>query len=728
MSKRIAVVSASLILVACGGGDSSELTINDVRPDAGEPEVSRIAFNPGDGVLPLPNDLLFSGTQDGTLEPPDEAAAKEAGDEVDLSNPGAALGGVDGWSTQMPMQITVDLADGATLDATTVGPTTVLMIETDCGLGGMGCTTFTPVPYGPSGYVAVPGDGTIAIFPAVPLNPKTTYIVALTNGILDSRGTAIAPSAFYEVVTQDPSVTDIENETLGALQDAINGYESIVFAGTGGTTNPDDMIFTASWTTGSAGDAVASTAAAVLPAFTPTVVNLAPHPLGATTMDINPALSGIADVYLGSITLPYFLGSSTAENPLAALEEPMTALCDNGVLLSQADPAVLATLTPGDNDTTCQLLGLRDFGLDTERYLTQYNPVAATTSVGQLEVILTVPNAMSGQSGPFPIAMYQHGIGTNKETVLAFADAMALAGYAVIAIDLPLHNSRGFDLDGDDVAEIEASADPTAYMNLANLLTAKGNFQQSILDLLGMRMALNNALVFDGVASISDADFDRSTVEFVGMSLGAMVGTNFLAQAAGLGLSVDSAALVTPAGGIVPLLFSSANFGEPVIFPAVLASAEQAALEAGEDLDITDPRVQAEVLGQFAFAAQTIVTSVDPNNFAVSVGNLSTAGITPVYAAQVNDDFTIPNRSSFGGLIFGGTQPVIELMGLIQRFSGDAPAPNGYVKFTDGSHGSFLTPNAQPIPSLAVTIEMQTQVSTFIAGDVVVITDPGVVE
>lgn len=718
MNKYLFIGLSTLTLAACGGGDSSETTIN-LTPgldadSVSDVEVSRIAFDPSaaEPVLPLPSDLLYSGTTDGTLEPPDEADAKEAGEAVDMANPGASLGGNDGWSTQMPMQISVDLAEGATLDVATVGPTTVLLVETDCGLALTDCTTFTPVTYGD--YVGV-GDesGTITVVPLVPLNPKTNYLLALTNGILDSRGEAVGQSLLYEQVTVDPSELDIQGD-LGPLQDAINGYEQLLSLATGTAT--EDMIYTASWTTTSAGDAVGSTAQAVTTGFNPTVTGVAPHGTYTTTADYNPLLAGIADVYEATITLPYFLASPSVEDPTAPLTERFQALCDNGVLLSQTDPAVLATLTPGANAASCAALGLGDFGLDTERYVTRYNPVAEYRTIEVLEVIITVPNALSGQTGPFPLVMYQHGITSNKETVMAFADTMALAGYATIAIDLPLHGSRGFDLDGDasNGDEINASTvDVQHYMNLGYLQTGKDNLRQSFLDMLGLRMAIaNNEFTFDGSATITDADFDRASLDFVGMSLGGMTGTAFAAVAASLGMPVDSASLIVPGGGILPLLLSSESFGS-VVQTAVLTG-------AGLDPATTDEATATAVLSEFGFAAQAIIDAGDPNNYAAGLA----ASGTPIYMSQVNGDAVIPNQSAFAGLTFGGTEPLASLMGLTQISFGDTPSASGFVKFTEGSHGTFLDPTA----SVNATTEMQTQVATFIAGGVVAVTDAGVVE
>jgi len=702
------IVAGAVVLSSCGG-NSSTTVINPVIPGVEETEKSTISFDPAAGVIALPNDLLFSGTTDGTLEPPDEADAKEAGKEVDFANPGAAIGAMDGWSTQMPMQISVNLVSGSTVDASTVGPSTVMLIETNCQLGGTGCSTFTPVDYGPTGYVAVASTDTITVLPMVPLKPKTNYVVALTNGIEDSRGEAIDPSPLYKEVTRDPAEIDIKNATLGSLQDAINGYEGIAAAATG--TSPDSFIYTASWTTASVGDSIGSALQAVTAAsFAPQIVGIEPHPL-VNTASIGGF--GLADIYQGTVTLPYFSSVPTTESPFAPLTQQWQAFCDNGVMLSQIDPAVLATLTPGPNAAACQMLGLGDFGLDTERHISRYNPVPEVRAAMALDVIITVPNDASGFGAEtWPLVIVQHGITSKKEDMLAVADSMAAAGFATIGIDLPLHGSRGFDVDGDTNDDINASTvDVTHYMNLGYLLTGRDNLRQSIADIAGLRMAIANGFNFKEGTSISDDDFDRTDVHFVGLSLGGITGTGFNAIATQLGMPSATATYVAAGGGIIPLLMDSGSFGSLV---------KQSVLEgAGLNPDTVDATTAASVLGQFAFVAQMIIDPADPNNYAAGA-----SAVSPTFVVQVNGDTVIPNQSSFSGLTFGGTQPLANLMGLSQVSYGDAPANSGLVKFTEGSHGSLLSPAA----SAVATAEMQKEIATYVASDLIILTDASVVE
>ncbi|MEQ9567530.1 MAG: hypothetical protein RLN85_17260, partial [Pseudomonadales bacterium] len=552
-------------------------------------------------------------------------------------------------------------------------------------------------------------ERSITVVPAVPLKPKTNYIVALTDDIMDSRGEAIEPSPLYVEVTRDPEEVDIQNESLGPLQDAINGYESIAAAAAG--VSPDSFIYTASWTTASVGDSVGAALQAVTSAsFSPQVTGIEPHPLINTG-----AIGGLglADIYQASVTLPYFSAVPTVENPMAPVTQAWTALCDNGVLLSQMDPAVLATLTPGPNAAACSALNLADFGLDTERHITRYNPVPEMRTAAALDVIITVPNAASGfGSATWPLVIVQHGITSKKEDMLAVADSLAAAGFATIGIDLPLHGSRGFDVDIDGTDDINATTvDVTHYLNLGYLLTGRDNLRQSIADIAGLRMAIANGFNFEAGTSISDADFDRTDVHFVGLSLGGISGIGFNALATQLGMPSATATYVAAGGGILPLLMDSGSFG---------ALVRESVLEgAGLDPATVDATTAAEVLGQFAFAAQTIVDPVDPNNYAAGASSVS-----PTFVVQVNDDTVIPNQSSFAGLAFGGTQPLAGLLGVSQLSFGDAPASSGLVKLTQGCHGSLLSPAA----SAAATAEMQKEIATFVASDLIVLTDASVVE
>ena len=56
-------------------------------------------FDPANGVIPFPNNLLFSGTKDLTLNIPVDPSAADAGPKI-------AMNALDGFSTSAPWSVT----------------------------------------------------------------------------------------------------------------------------------------------------------------------------------------------------------------------------------------------------------------------------------------------------------------------------------------------------------------------------------------------------------------------------------------------------------------------------------------------------------------------------------------------------------------------------------------------------------------------------------------------
>jgi pimeloyl-ACP methyl ester carboxylesterase len=104
--------------------------------------------------------------------------------------------------------------------------------------------------------------------------------------------------------------------------------------------------------------------------------------------------------------------------------------------------------------------------------------------------------------------IFQHGITRNRSDALAIAATLAGQGFAVIAIDLPLHglpasspfnienspfgpaaNERTFAVDyvnnSTGAAGPDGNADDsgTHFINLSSLLTSRDNVRQGVADL-----------------------------------------------------------------------------------------------------------------------------------------------------------------------------------------------------------------------------------------------------
>jgi Pla-1/cef family extracellular lipase len=474
-----------------------------------------------------------------------------------------------------------------------------------------------------------------------------------------------------------------------------------------------------------------------------------------------------AQRFEGNISLPYFSGIPSAENPLAPVNTFWSAACDSGIVLAGAPQEALAAATPGPNAQLCSGLGLADVRingemLDSARNITKFNPFPQPTggNMGNetLDVQVTVPNpAVAGALGfpitmpeaGWPVVMLVHGITSQKEDMLAITGALSLAGIASVAIDQPIHGSRGFDLNGDGVDELNATTvSATHYMNLASLPTARDNLRQSVSDLLGLRLGLN--AVVDTTAS-QGVKFDTSRVSVMGVSLGAITGGNFASVAnTSMGgdltaldgmFAIKEASLESPGGGVAQFLIESPAFG-PLIkglllsqasedFVALLnqlygttdvSEAELASAVATFEANLTDEQAAAvnAVFAEFAFAAQTVLDAGDPTNYATTLGET-----TPVHMLTVVGDGTEANLPDqvipvSTALPLSGQLPLAQTIGLSQVSTTQGPGADpvsGLVLFNSGAHASSLNPAS----SAAVTTEMQRQVAGYIASDALVL-------
>ncbi|RTE86026.1 MULTISPECIES: VolA/Pla-1 family phospholipase [Gammaproteobacteria] len=777
-------VASALGLTGClSDGTDAPVTDEEINSAA-----VRVVFDPGLSKISLPNDILLGGTTDGTLNIPVD-------DPTDYADPQVALGTLDGWSTAMPQEFGFDLAtdefgETITVDSSSVtaaggirvfqavmGGDTSVEECTSVPQGAV-CTIVAELTHGEDFTVAW-SNGRASVVPLVPFLPKTGYVVALTDSIVDSLGRSIKPSTTYFTLSKPLSTDPIGGAQEQALQGIINSQRgALASAG----VDVETIVHTKSYTTQSVGDVLGVVKQLMLqPALAP---QLTAGPTGMTVADAligagqlpndptnpNVAIASSADLYAGTVTLPYFSAIPTAENPGAPLtgrwqatavspaaiqiglnsgaitQEELAATLvglglDPAVVL--ANPANLAGAIPyeaapvalynPDYDAT-DPDSVR--GLDQERLLTKYNPIPRPSTVQTVPLRMSVPNVavvnavraqqgldpIAEPAGGWPVVIFQHGITGSKENFLAIAGTLAVFGQAAVAIDHPLHGERGFP---GGINATSGQGSPTNYLNLASLLTARDNLRQSVSDLLGLRLSLSN-----GAANFGGANINGMDVSFVGHSLGAITGHNFVAlantgmtgdaAAADPLYSVEAAALGMPGGGIAPFLVESQSFGNLIggllafqSFDGFQAYALEEATNSGivPGLDnpqflgavaqyyamyyggiATDAEIAARdsLLAQFQFAAQSIVDPGDPINYARAL----VATETPTFLIEAIGDATIPNSTAHP---LGGTEPLIRLLGLqnitTAIVSQDGEPLSGAARYINGGHGGLLDPS-----------------------------------
>lgn len=680
--KRISILwFLSVTLAACGGDSDSTVS---------QPPPTRSGFvaefNPTTGKLPFPSNLLFTGSKDGTLNIP-------VADPSDNANPQVALNALDGFSTVAPL--TANFSN--TLNPATIAAgTAVRLFEVTLVNPFLALDTPAPfivtsvqreltpnVEYAASLSPLDPAQTTVVIVPLRPLKPKTGYLVVLTDGIRGIDGFAPLPDLTYILtrgarpLVNDAGISLFENlsdDQARALEPIRRIVSSQEQAAAGQGISRGSIVLSWTFTTQSVSDVLTAVRATAFPQ-TARIANT-----GLTTASLGMGLPGLADIYAGTLQVPYYLDSNA----------PLTA----------------HWLGRGGSE------------------LTRYNPVAVATQTLTIPLLVTVPNAASGHHNPatgWPSVIFQHGITQDRTNLLAIADALATAGFVGVAIDLPLHGitdtknplytaaERTFNLDLVNNTTLLPPADglidPSGshFINLTSLLTGRDNLRQGVADLLSLTATVPT-LDIDGDAV---ADLDAKRIRFVGHSLGGIVGGVLL----GLEPTITAATLAMPGGGIAKLLDGSATYG-----PGIAAGLAANGLNKG-----TLP------YESFLGAAQTALDSGDPINYAAAA-----AAAHPIHMIEVVGgggslpDQSVPN--SVAGAPLAGTEPLARLMALksIGATAQDAAGIRGIVRFIAGSHSSILDPS----PSPPVTAEMQSETAGFAAtaGTILTITNPDVVQ
>jgi len=298
---------------------------------------------------------------------------------------------------------------------------------------------------------------------------------------------------------------------------------------------------------------------------------------------------------------------------------------------------------------------------------------------------------------------------------------------------------------------------------LGNLPVTRDNVRQAIADLLGLRLGLNFT---------QGADIDSAKVYGMGLSLGAIEMTGFLAMTNMPGLDttlgtpgldsmfkVGASVLASPGGGLANLLVESPAFG-PLVQAGILGAAGSA-LSGEFNAFLAAPVMEcvsylpsqdaygscgfqvfsamlqqteqlsklAEIkglVGQFVFAAQTVTDAGDPSNYAALLHSLGTPVLVTEVIGDGEDnmaDQVISNQTVNSPI--GGTEPLIRALGLAgaaSSISGSMtgeldenglPAQfSGVVRFTKGHHSSLINPTANSAstdPQIAGRVTLEMQ-------------------
>jgi hypothetical protein len=759
------VVSGVLLLVGgcshsgygtvTGQADLTSYNGNPGTPSCVNParSASTALYCPAAGILPYPFDVYFAGSTDGTLniQPPNATWPNQPFlNAVDGFSTNAVIrerfnGPIDATSLATPgavVMIHINTNNAgpqakAPVTPAAVGGTGAFAPLTGCLVGAAACAT---ADY--SVGVAADDPTTLEITPLHPLAastclptpPATTspcqtmanggngeaYLVLLTNAITVG-GVAAAPDVDYAnflaaLNSGGPTCPSITDATLNALCQLTGAHLGLatLFAHVAPGFNPANIVASFSFSTGSTIDTLVEMSFAA----NPTGQTIKVNPTGLNTSQI-PGLSlpGHADIYVGALSIPYYLGTP-AQGPTA----PVTDWW-------QAPP----------------------FALDhTSTNVTRFNPLPVATNPHLLiPLLVTVPNANSayGKAGyplsrpNWPVLIFQHGITRSREDMFGVADTFADAGFVVAAIDIPLHGvtnkqdplyatdanpaytgiipkgtgsiERTFDLDLITPGTIDPSG--SHAINLTSPLTTRDGLRETAIDLV-MFSRLLPSLILGTAGSI-----DAAHIHYLGHSLGAITGTDFMAivpQPSAAGPGVVTATLANPGGRLTQILTTSPSFMTEV----------NAGLEAQGVIPGTT------LYANFFRDIQTLWDAGDPISYIAlataqhPIHVLQVVGSTPPPANCTPSappptscpDQVVPNATTQNMITASAFGPGGAATALTRIAAPAAPGPlmnaagfHAYVNFIEGDHGSIID---DKVP--AVTAEMQIESLSFVGSPI----------
>ncbi|HEX5278293.1 MAG TPA: hypothetical protein VFW42_11585, partial [Fluviicoccus sp.] len=700
-------------------------------------------------IIPFPFDALFAGSATPTLNIPG----------ADSNELVAQANQLDGFSTTASGFIDVF----GFLDMDTVAANLVIVnLSTGVILQPEVDFTVQSATYIDKTGVALNRQRTrILIEPLKPLAASTTYLVGLKKGVKTVDGGNLYPSPMFRILASGTKIADQTDPLLAKYTDPAKRAQlealrsqiinpSVNLLATFGHVAADDLVLAYRFTTQSTTKTLDKVAAAA------TAQPIAVANTGLNTRTINPAagLPAIADVYAGFTTVPSFQKTAGGDTHSTL---PLTSFWAADATQPDLGAKHLGIIPCGAYAVGADVGGVTGAP---SASTTACFPIPKVQSVEKIPLLVTVPNAASGQAKPaggWPVVIFQHGITRNRTDLIAAAPALAQAGFVGVSIDLPLHGlepssplhgnalfagtlaaalmtgERTFDLDlinnttgapgKDDVTDGSGAH----FINLVSPITSRDNLRQGASDLLYLSKSLAN-LDLDGDTV---PDIDMSQVRFASISLGGVVGGVFLGADAGAGKVVGAAAMSVTGGGIGKLLDASRYYG-----PIVAGGLEAATAAKAAEFQVHEGNENYET---FLRMAQTLVDSGDPINYAVSARTNH-----PTLLTELLNDGTVPNMAVAGPVSTGqdrvqqtgylsGTEPMAKIMGLTLV----SPPVNGstaarapilganlglWVQFNSGRHGSLIDPRpvsetptaAEQLEAYNVTVEMQKQMVSFL--------------
>jgi hypothetical protein len=541
------------------------------------------------------------------------------------------------------------------------------------------------------------GSKDLSLFPNFPLLPATRYAYIVTNRVKDAAtGGSVAGSIYFQALKSTAPLGGPFAALEPVRANTVDGSGNVLFSGFAKTIN--DLI------AAPATSSVSSrTEIALLGRFITTAAGFVATGPGAAAgmLPVESALRGFAAGlgrpeglpgidWLGTgqntVTVTTPAGLTPAAYWAGVTGGTVSAPASIGAVITGSINSADISMNPvvaHDNPSMNLQVPFGTYSAATSVVQPYRGPTCALTGFyytpRQVPFVYLAP-AGSAPSGGWPLVIFQHGINGQKEQVIAVAGSLTAAGFAVVAIDLPLHGALAFPGHssssqwGEDFAAVGAP------------LATRSNIQQAAFNLDRLEYTIATPSFGlpgpgQGFTPLgSNAPNPTIKPKFVALSLGSIVGAYYLAGNTTLNptpgvapytrgtLDADMKGLLNTPGGRLAYLFRDS----PAFGPSLNAGLAARGILPGT------PTYQ-----QFLLLTQAIVDPVDPATMTTPLPNFQSAELLPsrlsgriavqeatstrfdANGQPLNGDQVIPNSSTryFGNALGGrgvlGTQAAL---------------------------------------------------------------------
>lgn len=695
------LVTLLLVFAVAGCGSDSGFS-EAVSPNS-------VLFDPTTGNVPLPNVLATATARDPITQYSDSATGSVGTRPANRPmNPLEALAYVNryevgGSNAVAGVNAPIYLRFARPLQPATVNGGNIKVFRISADTAAPNSTENAPLGFvdvtGNFSFSYTPGRSDVSLFPNFPLQPGARYLYLVTNRVKDAAtGGAVSSSVYFAALKSNLPLAGPFAPLEQIRGNTLDGSGNVLFSGYGKVMN--DLTRVASVTTVASRNQIAllgrfNTTAAGFIATDPAdpVGSLVPVETAlrafAAGSDLPGGLAGKSWLGAGlnratvtaTLAPAAYWGAVLAGTGIPATAPSSVAAVVTGSIVSadismnpvvaRSNPVMNQNLPFGSYSAAAAVVQpFRDPGTGrlTGFYYTER----------QIPFVYFAPSG-TAPAGGWPLAIYQHAINGRKEQAIAVAGSLTAAGYAVVAIDLPLHGELALPghLTGTRWGE--------DFIALGAPLAARTNVQQAAFNLDRLELVLatpsfNPAFAAQGFAALgANAPNPALRPKFVGVSLGAIVGTYYLAGNATLAtaagtppytqVSLDNdmkGLLSVPGARVAYLLRDSVDFG-----PSIDAGLAAAGIAPGTPL-----------YNQFFQLTQSVFDPVDPATMTTPLPDLRTGS-------------ALPSRLSGRVLIQEATSTAFDASG--RPTNGDKVIPNWstrYLGIALGGRGAFTTPEA----------------------------------